>query len=249
VCAVAALAAGVIAAAITHAHSNGASLSNNQHSSGGDRASTVGSGETTTTVNYAPAGSSHSYADGYDSNEKLCREQGWGSCKAKAASVSLSTAEGWCPQLEGAPGIYGGRPPGDDATQWLAGCNASLGITGTPSSPDTKRSTNGSTDTTGTTPSSAPGGAPFVHPQAGNWIAVMASVPQGQGLPAAQQQLSNIVASVPDAQLLNSDEYTSLRPGYYVVFEGAYSSRDAAVVECNAVGRSVPDECYPRYLS
>jgi hypothetical protein len=100
-----------------------------------------------------------------------------------------------------------------------------------------------------TPPLSTSIGDPFVHPPAGQWIAVMASIPHGQGVSAAEQQLSDIAKSVPDAQLLNSDDYSSLRPGYYVVFEGAYSSSDAALAECNAVGRSVPSDCYPRNLS
>jgi hypothetical protein len=98
-------------------------------------------------------------------------------------------------------------------------------------------------------PPSTSSGDPFVHPPTGQWISVMASIPQGQGVSVAEQQLSDIAKSVPDAQLLNSDDYSSLRPGYYVVFEGAYSSSDAALAECTAVGRSVPNSCYSRYLS
>ena len=67
-------------------------------------------------------------------------------------------------------------------------------------------------------------GDPFAHPPIGQWISVMESIPQGQGVSVAEQHLSDIAKSVPDAQLLNSDDYSSLRPGYYVVFEGAYSS-------------------------
>jgi len=98
-------------------------------------------------------------------------------------------------------------------------------------------------------PPSTSSGDPFVHPPTGQWISVMASIPQGQGVSAAEQHLSDIAKSVPDAQLLNSDDYSSLRPGYYVVFEGAYSSSDAALAECTAVGRSIPNSCYSRYLS
>lgn len=118
--------------------------------------------ETTTIINYAPAGSSQSFADGYNSSTRLCLKQGWTSCAVKLARAQPNaTAASWCSQTEQDPAIYGGPPPRDDRSQWLQGCIASFGSASTsattvpPTSPIP-------TTTTTTTPPITPAQQKFV---------------------------------------------------------------------------------------
>lgn len=81
--------------------------------------------------NCAPPGSSKSFADGYDSMTRICTNPnaGFKSCSAYAAAAG-SYVNGYCPQIEEDPPIYGGPQPGDNVAEWFAGCQTALGITG-----------------------------------------------------------------------------------------------------------------------
>ena len=67
-------------------------------------------------------------------------------------------------------------------------------------------------------------------PQGQNgWTIVLASVPQSSGRPAANREGRNAInAGLTDVGVLNSDEFSSLHPGYFVVFSGIYNSEREA---------------------
>jgi hypothetical protein len=80
----------------------------------------------TAVTNYAPSGSSPSYADGYNSAEHICRDNGWSSCvialENTQGSDSAATIDSYCKQIEAAPHNYGGPSADDNQSQWMQGC-------------------------------------------------------------------------------------------------------------------------------
>ena len=77
---------------------------------------------------------------------------------------------------------------------------------------------------------------------------VLASVPQADGLAAARQLARNALADgLSDVGVLNSSNYSSLNPGYYVVFSGVYDSIAEAQSNLNAAKTTFP-QAYPRKI-
>ncbi|GAB2881816.1 hypothetical protein GCM10027074_57740 [Streptomyces deserti] len=147
------------------------------------------------------------------------------------------------------------RGPGDDEKTVGAqgGATASTSpapATRTPSdSPAPKRSP-------GPTPSKIPSPAPTAaeSPSApaggGRWIAQLHSEPVSSGTAARDRSLARIRASVPEAVLLRSDDYASLRPGYWVIHApGPFADGRAALAFCAERGRTTANTCIGRYLS
>jgi tRNA A-37 threonylcarbamoyl transferase component Bud32 len=101
------------------------------------------------------------------------------------------------------------------------------------------------------TPSrSAPGPAPTGAPSGGRWIAQLFSEPVGTGTAARDLRLAKIRKAVPEAQILRSDKYASLRPGYWVVYApGPFTDGRAALAFCAERGRTSANTCIGRYLS
>ncbi len=57
------------------------------------------------------------------------------------------------------------------------------------------------------------------------WTLVLASLPTSAGKPAAAAKARQALrAGLPDVGVLDSSKYSSLHPGYYVVFSGIYDS-------------------------
>ena len=82
-----------------------------------------------------------------------------------------------------------------------------------------------------------------------SWVVVLASVENASGPAAAQQRLSEVRSFAPGAQMLASDGFASLRPGYQVIYVTGYSSPEATVSACRGFGLDVPNQCYGRFLS
>jgi hypothetical protein len=102
---------------------------------------------------------SHSFTDGYNSETRLCRQQGWVSCAGKLASAQpAASPRSWCTQLEADPTNYGGPPTTDNRSQWLQGCIASFGDSHLTTPPP-------STNTTVATGSTAPTAPSATDPQ------------------------------------------------------------------------------------
>jgi len=107
------------------------------------------------------------------------------------------------------------------------------------------------TPTPSTTRPSSPTPAKTTPPPAtGHWIAQLFSEPVGSGPAARDIRLAKIRKSVPEAKVLRSDKYASLRPGYWVIYApGPFSDGRAALAFCAERGRTTANTCIGRYLS
>ncbi|WP_406413370.1 serine/threonine-protein kinase [Streptomyces sp. NBC_01614] len=84
----------------------------------------------------------------------------------------------------------------------------------------------------------------------GRWIAQLHSEPVGAGTAARDKRLATVRRSVPEAAVLRSDEYASLRPGYWVIYApGPFADGRAALTFCAERGRTSVSTCMGRYLS
>ena len=106
------------------------------------------------------------------------------------------------------------------------------------------------TTTTTTTippPTATPNtGAPTEMPP-GHWVVALGSFTDPSNAERARQQLAS---SAPDAQVLHSDDYTSLRPGYWIVYvDHGFQSGTATVAFCHSLGLNSNHSCHGRYLS
>ncbi|KOY50177.1 serine/threonine-protein kinase [Streptomyces sp. XY332] len=136
------------------------------------------------------------------------------------------------------------------------------GSTGTPSTgpvptPGTTAATAGApgaTDTPAGMPPSTPAaivpGGDDPAPGAGRWIAQLYSEPESTGTAVRDQRLAAIHATAPEARVLRSRDYASLKPGYWVVYApGPFADGRAALTFCAQKGRTTANECIGRYLS
>ncbi|MBA2805949.1 serine/threonine protein kinase [Streptomyces sp. KM273126] len=104
--------------------------------------------------------------------------------------------------------------------------------------------------TPGTRPPTGPSEPPPSAPDAGRWIAQLHSEPVGSGTAARDQRLATIRESVPEALFVRSDDYASLRPGYWVIYApGPFTDGRAALTFCAERGRTTANSCIGRYLS
>ncbi|MFF9410775.1 protein kinase [Streptomyces anandii] len=109
--------------------------------------------------------------------------------------------------------------------------------------PDPKPSASSSPAPSMSQPSSTPS-------DSGRWIAQLYSEPVSSGAAARDQRLNRIRTSVPDALYLRSDDYASLRPGYWVIYApGPFADGRAALTFCAEHGRTTANACIGRYLS
>ncbi|MDB1088657.1 serine/threonine-protein kinase [Streptomyces sp. ACA25] len=84
----------------------------------------------------------------------------------------------------------------------------------------------------------------------GSWIAQLFSEPVSNGSASRDQRVAAVRAEVPEAQVLLSDEFASLNPGYWVIYvPGPFADGRAAVRFCADRGRTSSNECVGRYLS
>ncbi|MFI6283415.1 serine/threonine-protein kinase [Streptomyces sp. NPDC051018] len=93
---------------------------------------------------------------------------------------------------------------------------------------------------------------PFTAPPAsgGRWIAQLFSEPVGSGTDARDLRLARVRESVPEAVYIRSDDYASLRPGYWVIYApGPFADGRAALAFCAERGRTSANTCMGRYLS
>ena len=87
-------------------------------------------------------------------------------------------------------------------------------------------------------------------PSSGIWIAQLASVPTSAGPAQLRKELDKIKTEIPGAQYLDSSNYTSLNPGYWVVYyTRSFTDGNQALRYCAARGRSTRNQCVGRFLS
>ncbi|MFI1399134.1 serine/threonine-protein kinase [Streptomyces sp. NPDC020681] len=130
------------------------------------------------------------------------------------------------------------RGSGEDNAGGTAGPSGSTtsppGASSTPPSP---------TPTPTPTPSEPP-------PTSGRWIAQLFSEPVDSGTGVREQRLDKIRQSIPQAVLLRTDDYASLRPGFWVIYApGPFADGRAVLNFCAQHGRTSPNTCIGRYLS
>lgn len=91
---------------------------------------------------------------------------------------------------------------------------------------------------------------PEQPPASGAWIAQLFSEPTSSGAATRDRRLAAVRKDVPNATYLRSDDYASLRPGYWVIYEpGPFDDGHDAVRFCSRTGRDAKNECVGRYLS
>ncbi|MER5254875.1 serine/threonine-protein kinase [Streptomyces sp. NPDC002855] len=99
-------------------------------------------------------------------------------------------------------------------------------------------------------PSTSPPSSPGAPPASGSWIAQLFSEPVGTGADARDRRLAAVRKDVPEAEYLRSDDYASLRPGFWVIYApGPFADGRAALRFCDERGRSAGNECVGRYVS
>lgn len=87
-------------------------------------------------------------------------------------------------------------------------------------------------------------------PRDGAWIAQLASVSHSSANGQLESILARIRVSAPEAEVLDSNEYASLRPGYWVVYSrGPFPSAMAALAFCDDHGWTHRNQCLARFLS
>ncbi|MER5222545.1 serine/threonine-protein kinase [Streptomyces flaveus] len=92
--------------------------------------------------------------------------------------------------------------------------------------------------------------APPAAPKGGRWIAQLYSEPVSAGTAARDQRLARIRQSVPGAIYVRSDNFASLRPGFWVIYApGPFANGRAALTFCRERGRTTANTCLGRYLS
>jgi hypothetical protein len=78
-------------------------------------------------------------------------------------------------------------------------------------------------------------------PSQSGYTVVIASIPTGQGRATAIRKARQVLRNgLPDVGVIESADFSSLHPGYYVVFSGIYANQRAAF---RAAGRV--DDLYP----
>ncbi|UCM87362.1 serine/threonine-protein kinase [Streptomyces marincola] len=86
-------------------------------------------------------------------------------------------------------------------------------------------------------------------PATGIWIAQLFSEPVGSGTAVRDQRLAAVRADIPEAEVLLSDDFPSLNPGYWVIYvSGGFDDGYDAVSFCAERGRTSGNECVGRYL-
>jgi SPOR domain len=81
------------------------------------------------------------------------------------------------------------------------------------------------------------------------WTVVLASLPEASGRGAADQAAQRALdAGLPEAGVLNSSDYSSLHPGYWVVFSGIYDSQDEAQGALETARATYP-QAYARQIT
>lgn len=100
-----------------------------------------------------------------------------------------------------------------------------------------------------TTPSASGGLTAWPADRTG-WTVVLESIPTNAGRPLALARArAALSAGLPQVGVLVSSRYSSLHPGYYVVFSGIYASQGAATAAASSAAGKGFGNPYPRQIS
>ncbi len=148
----------------------------------------------------------------------------WNPLLALVIAIVGTAAAIWLPDSGGAPNV---------GTTFVA-TNPSVGLTTSSRPAPTTRTTTlptppEPTTTKPTVPSGPPNGQTEWPEDKNGWTVVLVSYPVATGRTAALQKAQAAArAGLPDVGVLVSSRYSSLHPGYYVVFSGIYDSLERA---------------------
>lgn len=148
----------------------------------------------------------------------------WNPLLALVIAVAGAAAAIWLPDSGGA----------SNAGTTFVYTKPSVPVTGPqPTTPTTRTSTLPTppepTTTTPTRPSAPPNGKTEWPEDQNGWTVVLVSYPLATGRSAALQKAQAAAkAGLPEVGVLVSSRYSSLHPGYFVVFSGIYDSREQA---------------------
>jgi hypothetical protein len=82
----------------------------------------------------------------------------------------------------------------------------------------------------------------------GQWVAILASLADSASTASVDAEFNAINSELPGVLVLRSSDYSSLRPGYIVIYKGTFSSQDEANQYCSNAGRAIPSQCYGRLV-
>lgn len=77
------------------------------------------------------------------------------------------------------------------------------------------------------------------------WVLVLHSLPKHEGDLDDARGIASSIGSDPRLRVVDSDATPGFNGGYWVTVASDYSSREEAVVDCSAFGRSTGGACYP----
>lgn len=82
------------------------------------------------------------------------------------------------------------------------------------------------------------------------WVAHLASVPTSASPAQLQSVLAEVRSEIPGASYLDSSDFASPRPGYWMVYYlGSFQNGNDALEYCAAHGRANRSQCVGRYIS
>jgi hypothetical protein len=160
------------------------------------------------------------------------KDWGWPVLIALAVAILASVFAVLSVRSDDTTTIGGLGPSVTLATTTATTASSSTTTGATNSTASTKTNTVTRTDTAGTTstsPVSTSGGL-ITWPGPAAYTIVLASLPVSNGKEVARQKALEAVHSGlgPDVGVLASSDYSSLHPGYYVIFSGVYQSQSEA---------------------
>ncbi|SDK08035.1 serine/threonine-protein kinase [Streptomyces indicus] len=94
-----------------------------------------------------------------------------------------------------------------------------------------------------------PTGSADPIPAAGRWVAMLHSEPESSGTAARDARLAKLRETVPNASYVLSDDYASLRPGFWVFYTGPFQDGRAALAYCAERGLTDRNQCVGRFVS
>jgi len=191
----------------------------------------------------------------------ICASVGVATLGGTAAAVSDSRGEGYSVASYGSS--YEGQTYSGSGSTELSGSSGSSESAGSSSSGSA--SDPGATPSDGfeteecTDPIACPdeaGGdqtgtaaAPY-SPPAGRWVVILGSVFFSEGQGALDARFAQLLGGFPDAEVLDSNSYTSLRPDVWAIYiDRDFFTGEEAAAHCHAIGLPSNQQCYGRYLS
>jgi hypothetical protein len=119
-----------------------------------------------------------------------------------------------------------------------------------PTAPEPTTSTHTTSTSSSTTPAAAPNGRTPWPTGRNGWTIVLFSYPITAGTDAPYATAARAAhAGLPEVGVIQSGQFSSLHPGYYIVFSGVYSSVGEAEAALRTVRASGFSSAYTRQIS